>query len=93
MTQKLTIGKTEYLVLTEDDVCLYNKPYFVHGVHHYIDEAQPLYDEINKWPGKILIISSHTLKGAVPGTELNERVIDTLNCFVLKRDVFFEYNG
>jgi len=95
MTQKLTIGKKEYLVLTDDDIRLYNKPYFVHGVHHHIEEAQPLYDEISMWPGQILIISSRSMAGTFMSSELWDRVKDTLNCFVLKEHGehgFFEYN-
>ncbi len=84
MTQKLTINNLEYLVLTDEDIRLLAKPYFVHGVHHHIEEAQPLWDEIDAWKGKILIISSRTLSDAITTLELWNRVYDTFNCFILK---------
>lgn len=84
MPQKLKIGVTEYLVLTDDDLLLLNKPYFFHGVHHHIEEAQPTWDEIDAWKGRILVITTRSLGADFMKSELWSKVIDNMNCFILK---------
>lgn len=83
ISQKLKIGVTEYLVLTDDDLDIINTTTFSNGIHQRMDKAKPIWDKIDGWKGKILIISSRHMAAAIMKIELWSRVYDTFNCFVL----------